>query len=350
MGVVVLFIVAIAMLFIALANKKPERKTSSDVEQKMNTIEDLPLHEYSEWDLPSDYTVIDTETTGLNPDDRIIELAAVKVRNGAIVSSFNELINPLRPINPIASRVNGITDSMVAGCPSFPDVRDEFLSFIGDDVLVGHNVTFDLGFLNRELPEALENRYIDTLKIARLYVKDSDNHKLSTLVKYFEIEQEQEHRALCDAELTFQVYERLKALDMESKKKEEARYKDLASVVSFIQNSDEILSRYDKAIVDYLKKNIRYKKDIPEQVPELQTELMGSIWFLYRKHTIDEDQHNRLISIAERVQNELNKRIAFVDRIDAKNRDIREPKTDWQRRQKDAVWEEGIQKKVESRA
>lgn len=349
MGVVVLFIVAIAMLFIALTNKKPERKTSSSIEQKMNTIEDLPLHEYSEWDLPSDYTVIDTETTGLNPDDRIIELAAVKVRNGAIVSSFNELINPLRPINPIASRVNGITDSMVAGCPSFPNVSDEFLSFIGDDVLVGHNVTFDLGFLNRELPEALENRYIDTLKIARLYAKDSDNHKLSTLVKYFEIEQEQEHRALGDAELTFQVYERLKALDMESKKKEEARYKDLASVVSFIQNSDEILSRYDKAIVDYLKKNIRYKKDIPEQVPELQTELMGSIWFLYRKHTIDEDQHNRLISIAERVQNELNKRIAFVDRIDAKSRDIREPKTDWQRRQKDAAWEEDIQKKVESR-
>lgn len=155
------------------------------------------------------YTVIDTETTGLFQYDRIIEVAAARVRNGKIVETFETLINPQMKIGPGATAVNGITNEMVKDCPTFDKIESSLLDFLGRDVLVGHNIGFDLRFLNRELENPLFNPYVDTLTLARRYVHDTKNHKLATLVHYFGFDQEQQHRALGDVELTYLVFEKL---------------------------------------------------------------------------------------------------------------------------------------------
>lgn len=362
MGYFVIAIVGMFVIFGSISNKarKKAAKTHQTAQESQGQItasfpnwtydEDdyIYEHEYSGRNLPLSYTVIDTETTGLDSNDRIVELAAVRVRNGAIEASYHKLINPGMPINPMASQVNGITDSMVKYSPSFQLVKDEFLSFIGNDILVGHNIPFDIKFITRELGYPMTNRFVDTLKLARSCVCNSTNYKLATLVKYFGLDKEQNHRALGDAELTFQVYEKLKEIDQERKLKEEAQMMSLQSIVELLQNSSTVLEQYDKAIVDYLTKKLKYKKNIAEQVPAVQSNLIGSIHFHHlQKQSINEEQFKRLLSIAERHQNEIDKRMAVVARIDIKSRTIQEPKTDWQRKTRDMQLESRLMSMVE---
>ena len=96
-----------------------------------------------------DYVLYDLETTGISSlYDEVIEISAVKVRNGKIVDEFSELVNPGRPIPYAASSVNNISDKMVENARSFEKVLPEFLAFAGDDVLAGHNIAgFDMKFL-----------------------------------------------------------------------------------------------------------------------------------------------------------------------------------------------------------
>lgn len=99
-----------------------------------------------------DYVLYDLETTGISSlYDEVIEISAVKVRNGKIVDEFSELVNPGRPIPYAASSVNNISDKMVENARSFEKVLPEFLAFAGDDVLAGHNIAgFDMKFLYRD--------------------------------------------------------------------------------------------------------------------------------------------------------------------------------------------------------
>ena len=99
-----------------------------------------------------DYVLFDLETTGTSCIyDEVIEISAVKVRSGKVVEEFSQLVNPKRPIPYAASMVNHISDEMVANEPDFGQVLPEFLTFAGDDILVGHNIqTFDMKFLSKE--------------------------------------------------------------------------------------------------------------------------------------------------------------------------------------------------------
>ena len=121
----------------------------------------------------SDYVVFDLETTGISPQtDKVIEISAVKVRSGKSVAEFSSLVNPLRDIPYSATKVNGITNEMVADKPVFEEVLADFLDFIGDDILVGHNIhDFDMKFIHRDCEAFfrmfLGNDYIDTLPLAR---------------------------------------------------------------------------------------------------------------------------------------------------------------------------------------
>ncbi len=119
------------------------------------------------------YVAADVETTGLSPanGDRICEIGLVRFLRGSPIDSFVSLVNPQRPISPGASAVNGITDAMVAGAPTFSDLYPRIVDFLGDDPLVFHNAPFDLSFLRAESRFAgfawPGNRVVDTLTLAR---------------------------------------------------------------------------------------------------------------------------------------------------------------------------------------
>lgn len=162
-----------------------------------------------------DYVVFDLETTGLSPEtDKIIEISAVRVRGGKAEKNFSTLVNPGRKIPAAASRVNGITDAMVADAPVLKDALEQFLLFIEKDILVGHNIhSFDMKFLNHAMEELykreLGNDYIDTLFMARSCMKELAHHRLVDLAAYFHISTEGAHRALNDCMMNQKCYEEM---------------------------------------------------------------------------------------------------------------------------------------------
>lgn len=164
-----------------------------------------------------DYVVFDLETTGISPArDRVVEISAVKVRGGKVVDSFTTLVNPGMHISEGASRVNGITDEMVADAPDFSVALADFLRFAGGDVLVGHNIVrFDLKFLRRDMEHyfgrPLPNDYIDTLPLSREVLPGLAHHRLVDLASYYQISTRGAHRALADSLMNQQVYEALSA-------------------------------------------------------------------------------------------------------------------------------------------
>lgn len=136
------------------------------------------------------YVILDTETTGLNPSsDRIIQLSAIKYdSSGAPVDFYNTYLNPGRPISAGASKVNGITDEMVSDAPKAEEVREAFLSFLGESLIVGYNVNFDLRFLYSTFGDIFDGwGYVDALPIARASLWTSD-YKLETVASYIGFE------------------------------------------------------------------------------------------------------------------------------------------------------------------
>lgn len=168
----------------------------------------------------SDYVIFDLETTGVNCHaDQVIEISAIKVENHQVIEEFSTLVNPECHIPVVASEVNNITDDMVADAPLFKDVLPEFIEFIGDLPLVGHNIhTFDLPFIYRDSQKYLEkvpsNDYVDTLVLARMCLPDQEKYRLTNLADHFDITVENAHRALGDCRMNQKVYEELgKILD-----------------------------------------------------------------------------------------------------------------------------------------
>lgn len=164
----------------------------------------------------SDYTAIDLETTGLSPQsDMILELGAVRVRNGKPVATYSQLVNPGRPIPPQVRKLTGITDDDVAGMPSIADALPKFLDFIGTDPLVGHNIIrFDSEFLRANVTRLglvmPATTLLDTLPMAQTVLPSLQRHRLIDLVQYLHIGDTESHRAADDALQTAQVYETLK--------------------------------------------------------------------------------------------------------------------------------------------
>jgi len=157
------------------------------------------------------FVVLDLETTGASPNDcAITEVGAVKLRGGECLGRFETLVNPGVPIPPFITVLTGITESMVLPAPRIDEVMPALLEFIGGAVIVGHNIRFDLSFLDaalgaRDRPR-LANRHVDTLGIARRLVRDEiPNLRLSTLARHFRVPTEPIHRAFADAQATAEV-------------------------------------------------------------------------------------------------------------------------------------------------
>ncbi len=163
----------------------------------------------------ADYVVFDLETTGISCEmDDIVEISAVRAAGGRIVDEFSTLVNPGRPIPYSASMVNGITDDMVKDSPPVEDALTDFLRFVGDAVLVGHNIhTFDMKFLYRYARDfwgrTIGNDYIDTLQLARAYLPQLGHHRLTDLAVHYGISAEGAHRALNDCRMNQMVFEQL---------------------------------------------------------------------------------------------------------------------------------------------
>ena len=164
-----------------------------------------------------DYTAVDLETTGFSPaKDRIIEFGAVRVRNGKPVKTYSLLINPEREIPAAVTRLTGIDDTDVNGQPTEAQALPEFLKFIGNDVLVGHNINeFDAAFLlantTRLGMRHIGNKTIDTLPLDRALYPEEPKHRLVDIIRRFGIAQTESHRAADDALQTAQCYETMKA-------------------------------------------------------------------------------------------------------------------------------------------
>lgn len=162
-----------------------------------------------------DYVVYDLETTGTSPKrDKIVEIAAIRVVDGKADEEFSMLVNPECPIPFGASQVNGITDEMVADEPTIRDALPQFLDFVGDAVLVGHNILqFDMKFIYREsrmlFKQIPENDLVDTLPLARLCLPELSHHRLTDLAEHYHLSTAGAHRALKDCQMTMQVYEEL---------------------------------------------------------------------------------------------------------------------------------------------
>jgi DNA polymerase III epsilon subunit family exonuclease len=154
----------------------------------------------------SNYVVFDVETTSRDVKlGSLVEIGAVKVSNGEIKDRWSTFVNPGQPI--LGRQLHGITDEDVKDAPSPADAAQQFLDWAGDALLVGHNVGFDIGFVDAALGGSRQiepGRYLDTLVLAREAYPDTDL-KLGDLARFFELEVEPNHRALPDAEATAQL-------------------------------------------------------------------------------------------------------------------------------------------------
>ncbi|MDR0994315.1 MAG: 3'-5' exonuclease [Verrucomicrobiota bacterium] len=173
--------------------------------------------------------IFDTETTGFSPaKDRLVEIGAVKVRNGEVLGERTWLINPKRYIPYYVQEVHNITSEMVKDQPTFAEVYPEFLDFINGCVLIAHNAPFDIRFIAAEaernnLPPP-KNAVLDSLALFRNWYPELKSHRVSDLIDLFSIETDglQAHRATDDS--LFVYY----AIQKEMEQRNEApRFKEL---------------------------------------------------------------------------------------------------------------------------
>ena len=148
--------------------------------------------------------VVDVETTGRDPQlSELLEIGAVKLRGTEVVGQWSTFVNPGRTI--VGNQMHGIADADVAGAPVPADAVRQFREFAGDAVLVGHNIGFDLGFLEAAAGDGTRyqpGQYLDTLVLAREGYPDQEGYKLVDLARFFGVAQETSHRALADAQAT----------------------------------------------------------------------------------------------------------------------------------------------------
>ena len=164
-----------------------------------------------------DYTAVDIETTGLSPRySSIIELGALKVRRGRQVDEVSLLVDPGFALPPGITALTGITDDMLWTAPGLGDVLPYFLDFVGGDVILGHNVNFDVNFLyDKALSIGLApvgNDFVDTMRLSRKLFPEHKHHRLCDLAERLAVTPDAAHRALADCYTAAACYERMKPL------------------------------------------------------------------------------------------------------------------------------------------
>jgi DNA polymerase III epsilon subunit family exonuclease len=163
------------------------------------------------------YCVVDLETTGLSRYyNKITEIGAIKVSENKVVGKYQKLVNPETQIPEFITRLTGIDDSLVKNEKTINEVLPSFLEFVGDDIIVGHNISFDIGFLNynlyKHLNTYLDNNKLCTIKLSKRLVPDLASRKLTALCDYFQVPHFNAHRALSDVLATNHIFSKMNAI------------------------------------------------------------------------------------------------------------------------------------------
>ena len=174
-------------------------------------------------EFPKNYSILDLETTGLDPNyDEIIEIGIIKVRNNEIVDTYQTLVQPNSTyidddnneiyVDEFIEELTGITNVMLENSPKIEKVIENAINFISEDIIVGHNVNFDINFLYDAIKKYngadLSNDFLDLMKMARRAIKEINHHRLTDIAAFFEYDYEP-HRALEDCKATYDLLNHL---------------------------------------------------------------------------------------------------------------------------------------------
>ena len=166
-----------------------------------------------EQDLNTEYIVFDIETTGLSQKkNKIIEIGAVKVKDGEEIDRFSEFINPEEPIPYSIEQLTSITDEMVMHAPTVDVILPKFLEFCGDDIVVAHNAAFDTGFIKKnakDLGMKFDNTIMDTMTLSHVLLPELGKFTLDRVCKALNVKNEHHHRAVDDANATAKIFVKL---------------------------------------------------------------------------------------------------------------------------------------------
>ncbi|MDL2280648.1 3'-5' exonuclease [Selenomonadales bacterium OttesenSCG-928-I06] len=192
-----------------------------------------------------DYTLIKIETTGQDySENEIIELAAIRIRDNQKAEVFQSFVKPQNKIEQSITDANGITNEMVESAGSINEVLPKFLEFVGSDTVVGHNVVFDMKFIETKIHELsivntrFANSYIETLGFTNIHFCHLPNQKLPTLTEHLEIPSTISHRSLADCEAVHELVKILCKYEREAvtirAKKEKKLYAFVAVCISIL--------------------------------------------------------------------------------------------------------------------
>ena len=244
------------------------------------------------------YVVFDFETTGLSARyNKIIEFGAVKIEHGIETNRMDILINPGVPIPEKISRITNITDEMLKRAPRIEEAIDKIMNFIGDSILVTHNASFDIAFLNQALidlgREPIKNGVVDTLTISQYVFPESRSHRLGALCRNMEVEYDEKsaHRADYDAFVLSEVWQTL--LVRLTKDNLKLKHKDLVN----LEAKKELISHLRPKHVIVLAKNKEGLKDLYRLVSISNIDYLAKVPLLPRS-VLNQYRSNLLVGSA----------------------------------------------------
>ena len=244
------------------------------------------------------YCVFDFETTGLSARyNKIIEFGAVKVVKGVVAGRVDILINPGTPIPEKISKITNITDSMLKDCPKIDEAIDKIMDFIGDSILVTHNASFDIAFLNQALidlgREPIKNGVVDTLTISQYIFPESRSHRLGALCRNMDVEYDEKsaHRADYDAFVLSEVWQTL--LVRLTKNNLHLKHKDLQS----LEAKKELIAHLRPKHVIVLAKNNEGLRDLYKLVSISNIDYLARVPLLPRS-VLNQYRSNLLVGSA----------------------------------------------------
>lgn len=251
---------------------------------------------------PSNFTVIDIETTGLDPNyDKIIEIGAIKVRDNEVVDTFESLIKPdgqyyydddndtevFEYVNDFITELTGITNEMLEKAPGIKSVLPNFIDFVKNDILIGHNVNFDINFLYDSLESNLQytfkNDFVDLMRLTRKLYPEFKNHKLKTVAENLKVSIEGNHRALKDCFITLECFQITSNyiidnnIDLKALFSRNYSSTDLTTLGSAKKEFDENHILFDKNCVFTGKLERMNRKDAAQIVVDLGGKCLNSV-------------------------------------------------------------------------